>query len=452
MTTQGGLSMTEQLGSERGAAFKWRWALPLLPIAVSMFCLSALVYYHTAMGGTGAAWGFFQGAVVFTYRWLGFVPTFMFWLLLFVWCSIWFVTGRWDSVRTRLMWLGAFTLCIAILVNLGTPVDPPPHAGLIGTYIAVRLTSVIGYAFGALLAVAASLASLLLATDFLFYRYFETLARGRATEETGVESEATDAFRELAFSGVYAEQPRPAVASVEPETADAAMVRVLAEAEADDALAGDLARAVEQDVVVRPRRRRRHEVESADETHADSAEPVRHAATVESEFGIVVPDEVPETEVPAEVCKEAAFELLVPAAAQDNFMPSQDVPVAALDEATVGEPATDAVDTDDAIDADPDQGSALPREPMVEIPRNPARRQRTLFTPPAAPSADVDRAAREVLAAGRASLTLLRRHLRCSASEAIAMLDSLRSVGVIDGEPGSANGRVLTTLADWEAR
>src|SRR5690606_3260811 len=253
MTTQGGLPMTESL-TDRGP-FRWRWALPLVPIAASMFCLSALVYYHTAMGGTGAAWGFLQGVVVFCYRWLGFVPTFMFWLLLFIWCSIWFVVGRWENVRARLLWMVAFTLCTAILVNLGTPADAPPHAGLVGTFIASRLTSVVGHALGALLAVAASLASLLLATDFLFYRYFEALARGR-TEETGVEPEATDAFRELAFAGVYAGEPLPVRTTATERAGDVPDASSEGVVSVEAPVAG-FATDVEPDIIVRPRRRMR---------------------------------------------------------------------------------------------------------------------------------------------------------------------------------------------------
>jgi hypothetical protein len=442
--------MMEQLGSGRGAAFKWRWAIPLVPIAASMFCLSALVYYHTAMGGTGQAWGFLQGAVVFLYRWLGFVPTFMFWLLLFVWCSIWFVTGRWDAARTRLLWLGAFTLSIAILVNLGVASEPPPHAGLIGSYVAVRLTSVIGYAFGALLAVAAALASLLLATDFLFYRYFEALARGRAAEEAGVEPEATDAFRELAFGGVYAEPPRAAEPMPE-VNAGAAATAVAASPAEDEVLAQDLGRAVENDVIVRPRRRRRGA------EHAASPGP-EHGA----EFGIVVPpaDEVADSALadpaaPAHAEREPASEEpeLAAVGAFDGAFPVGLAPPRAEDEFEVV--AEGVAESRQALDDDTEARAAddevAHEEAMVEIPRAPARQGR-LFAPSAASGDDLDRAAREVLGAGRASVNLLRRQMRCSSSEAIAMLDGLRAAGVIDGEPGTPNGRVLTTLADWEAR
>jgi len=438
--------MADRLGSDRGVAFRWRWALPLVPIAASMFCLSALVYYHTAMGGTGEAWGFFQGAVVALYQWLGFVPTFMFWLLLFVWCSIWFVTGRWEAARTRLTWIFAFTLCIAILVNLGTPKDPlPPHAGFVGTYVAVRLTSVIGHALGALLAVAAALASLLLATDFLFYRYFEALARGRVADEVGVEPEATDAFRELAFTGVYSDEPRAGAAPV----ATSGVVEPTSEPAASDV-------AAESDLVVRPRWRRRDRASPTAVAEASAAADVDAPTPAASpsitargdgdSTAFAVDEGVGEDEV---VVVDEVTEGLDEVDADEVLDADADETA----EAGEREPSLEADEADETDADESDAGDVSADDPLVAIPRGVPPRQGVLFPHAAAAAAkDVDRAAREVLAAGRASITILRRHLGCSASEAMELLDALRANGVVDGEPGTANGRVLTTLAEWEAR
>lgn len=438
--------MAESVSPER-APFRWRWALPLIPIAASMFCLSALVYYHTAMGGRGEAWGFFQGFVVGMYRWLGFVPTFMFWLLLFVWCSIWFVTGSWDRVRTRLLWMVAFTLSLAILVNLGTPADaPPPHAGLIGTYIAVRLSSVIGYAFSALLAVGASLAALLLATDFLFYRYFESLARGHVTEDLGVEPEATDAFRELAFSGVYADEPRPAAVDLVPAEPEAAAAEA-------DAFGQDLARAVDSDIIVRPRRRYARPIE---ELAADRlGESIAPVVPIEA---ATAPESAPSLDGDPIDVEPRVGEI----AAEDRPFETGEVRPDEFDLAPLPSPgpvmrpytrtAEDVV-ADDGIDIGGDHETAS--EPVVSIPRGRRSRRENLFEASSGQSevaSQLDAAAREVLAAGRASVTLLRRSLQCSPTEALSLLDQLRQLGVIDGDSGSPYGRVLTTLADWEAR
>lgn len=449
--------MTESVVSPR-APWRWRWALPLLPIAASMFCLSALVYYHAAMGGHGEAWGFFQGIVVGFYRWLGFVPTFMFWLLLFVWCSIWFVTGTWERVRTRLLWMVAFTLSLAILVNLGTPADaPPPHAGIIGTYIAVRLSSVIGYAFSALLAVGASLAALLLATDFLFYRYFESLARGQNSEDAGVEPEATDAFRELAFGGVYAEEPKAA-----PAGAAAAPGYPLVD---EDTLGQDLARAIDSDIVVRPRRRYARPIEElaatrlgdtsllpVEATPVDAAPQNEVAAVDTSEMNV---DDASASEVANYTGGGAPWNAQEPAAeaiAGDEPAPADfDLPplpnLGPVVRPYVAERESDESDNVDiGVEAEA-------TEPVVPIPRTRRNRHRQMFEAEVTGANDnVDRAAREVLAAGRASVTLLRRSLQCSPAEALALLDELRRAGVVDGEAGSPHGRVLTTLADWEAR
>jgi hypothetical protein len=445
--------MTERLVPDHGA-FHWRWALPLVPIAASMFCLSALVYYHTAMGGTGAAWGFFQGAVVLLYRWLGFVPTFMFWLLLFVWCSIWFVTGRWENARTRLLWMGAFTLCVAILVNLGTASDAPPHAGFIGTFVAVRLVSVIGHALAALLAVAASLASLLLATDFLFYRYFEAMARGRgAAEEAGVEPEATDAFRELAFAGVYADEPRAAPA------APAADVAAPADLASSPAAPVQENAAEEPPLVVRPRRRRREGLAAAPPAEAAADATAEAAAETFAPLAAAMPQEESADDARApdlDPALAARSEVEPPAAGSFSELVEvadgvfEPVPRPSLD--TLADPGLEADAPGPDEDADDRPLAPEPSgEPVVEIPRAPAM-QGTLFPLPSPAGDLLDRAAREVLASGRASVTLLRRHLRCSAGEALALLDALRAAGVIDGEPGAPHGAVLTTLADWEAR
>ena len=57
------------------------WAVPLIPAAVSGFCLSALLYYHVQYGGAEPGHGWVQVSVVGLYRLLGFVPAVMLALL-----------------------------------------------------------------------------------------------------------------------------------------------------------------------------------------------------------------------------------------------------------------------------------------------------------------------------------------------------------------------------------
>lgn len=410
---------------ERGhgqQAWRWHWALPLCPIAASMFCLSALVYYHTVLQGTGEAWGFFQGIVVGLYRWVGFVPTFMFWLLVFAWCSVWFVTGRFERAWTRLGWMAAFAVSLAVLVNLGTDgLAPPPHAGVIGTFLAVRLVSVLGVVFSALLALGAAMASLFLATDFLFYRYFEAMARGRGASEQGVEPEATEAFRELAFAGIYGDEARPgATASPQPRK------RIVLEDESVSGFAAALESAAEPQAAAPP---------------ATGDHPVAHPSGVEDSEEqaslSIEASELPETELP-ETEDFGAEWVESPEDDAEDVAEVEDATgepiVAIVPQAPGGGPATPHV-------------TPAPPEPDAEAPTYELPR-------PDAPavSTRIDLAAREVLAAGRASVILLRRRLGCSPSEAQELLDALRDHGVVDGAHGSPQGGLATTLAQWEAR
>ncbi len=400
------------LGRGQGA-WRWHWALPLCPIAASMFCLSALVYYHTVLQGTGEAWGFFQGAVVGMYRWMGFVPTFMFWLLMFAWCSVWFVTGRFERPWARIGWMTTFALSLALVVNLGTDgVAPPPHAGIVGTFLAVRLVSVFGVVFSALLALGAALATLFLATDFLFYRHFEALARGRGAPavESGVEPEATDAFRELAFAGIYGEQAR-----VSAEGAPAPRKRIVLE---DESVAGFAA--------------------------AQAVDPAPPLAPVGTDDGAVIDTrDAGIVECDPVIAETEEFEVAWDEATGTAIEPDRDAEEEA-DEESDGDPAPN----EPIVELTPAAPRAAPNDaeaveaPTYELPR-PA---------PASVPEDVDLAAREVLAAGRASVTLLRRRLGCSAGEAQDLLDALRDFGVVDGARGAPQGGVATTLAQWDAR
>lgn len=441
---------------ERGhgqQSWRWHWALPLCPIAASMFCLSALVYYHTVLQGTGEAWGFFQGIVVGLYRWVGFVPTFMFWLLVFAWCSVWFVTGRFERAWARLGWMAAFAVSLAVLVNLGTDgLAPPPHAGIVGTFLAVRLVSVLGVVFSALLALGAAMASLFLATDFLFYRYFEAMARGRGASEQGVEPEAAEAFRELAFAGIYGDDARTgAAAAPQPRK------RIVLEDESVSgfAAAADSAPLDSADLDAAPSPA---SAPAAAEDHlearalAAAVDEPGDAVRAEQAGSAIGASDLPETEDFEAVWvaspeEDASSEAVAwseddaeadPRAEAEDFVEEADSPgepiVAIVPQAPGGAPAT--------LHVTPPPPSPEAEAPTYELPRPDA---------PAVPPR-IDHAAREVLAAGRASVILLRRRLGCSPSEAQELLDALRDHGVVDGAHGTPQGGVATTLAQWEAR
>ncbi|MHC4899711.1 MAG: DNA translocase FtsK 4TM domain-containing protein, partial [Planctomycetota bacterium] len=186
------------------------WALPLLPLALSVFLLSGLAYYHIGVRDSGAAvHGLFQGLVVLVYDLLGFVPSFMLCLLLLVWSSIWFISGELQRPWGRLARILTFGLSLALVVNLSPETAAANHhGGLIGSFLATRLISVFGYGASTLLASAVALASVLLATDFFFFRYFDSLSRQshglppqpvRKPLETGVEAEVVEKLRTLSF-------------------------------------------------------------------------------------------------------------------------------------------------------------------------------------------------------------------------------------------------------------
>ena len=215
------------VGSSSHEGFRFN-VVPLIPIALSMFCLSGLAFYHVELGGTGASSGLFQALVVGLYGTMGFVPSFMLSLLVLSWSSIWFITGSLSEPVGRLGRLLLLALSLAVLVNLQPEMGPgASHGGVIGHFLAVRLQSIFGYTLSTLLVAPLALVTLLLATDFFFYKYFETLGQGEATprarplSEVGVEEEATETLKSLRFVGVPQADPgSPPPVAVMPEPVD----------------------------------------------------------------------------------------------------------------------------------------------------------------------------------------------------------------------------------------
>ena len=195
--------------------------VPLLPIATAVFCLSGLAFYHVELSGTGASEGLFQAVLVGLYEFLGFVPAFMLFLMILSWSSIWFISGSIADPVGRLGRMLLLTLSLAVLVNLKPEFGTPEaHSGIIGHFLAVRLQSIFGYTLSTLLVAPLALVTLLLATDFFFYRYFETLGTQDAgaagpAPEGGVETEVTETLKSLRFFDEPREELR-AVPSVSP--------------------------------------------------------------------------------------------------------------------------------------------------------------------------------------------------------------------------------------------
>jgi hypothetical protein len=241
------LGSDERAAKPRNAAWLW----PLLPVAVSMFALSALVTYQLHANGDQLAQSVLQRAVVGIYRFFGFVPAFFFFLLVLSWSSIWFVTGRLEKPGTRVLRLLALTLALAIWVNLQPAgSEASPAAGALGNWIGGRMVTTLGRFLSVLVVAPLALAALLLATDFFFYRFFEGVhARldelgpdqlGAEAAE-GVEPDVSEHFKGL--SQVLA--PNPARETAPPGSA-AAAARAVASPRSVDPVVGDPA------VVARP--------------------------------------------------------------------------------------------------------------------------------------------------------------------------------------------------------
>lgn len=194
---------------------EWPWAL--VPVSAAVFGGSALVYFHLyqdQITPTSAA----QVAVAGFYRTFGFAASFLFLLLAFAWGSIWVFTGRIERPLTRLLRGVVLLVLVGVVMNLGNGDLPAaPHQGALGAWLASRLVGAIGYVPSVLLAWPAALASMLLATDYIFFDAFDGLRRSVVASsqastaqqpgpggDQGVELEAAELLKSLATSSAGA--------------------------------------------------------------------------------------------------------------------------------------------------------------------------------------------------------------------------------------------------------
>lgn len=481
------------------------WLVPLLPIALSVFCLSALVYVHLRPDVLESASSALQLLVVGIYKVVGFVPAFLFFLLTLAWGSIWFLTGEVRDPGRRFLRLLALTLALAILVNLRADGGPAPaHTGIIGAWIAERMP--FGFVLNTLIVAPLALGALILATDFFFFPYFEGLGAARRQagtqalmREDGVEAAVSDEFKALARTAAPAEPRSEAeVLAAEPAGPGGAI--------------DDLAGAIEAASPVaepaeggsggwRSRRERTREAEreaemTAAAAAAASAAMAEEQAEAPAEESANDPAEDPaEERTPANEPEPVAGveELLgadlpvVAGAARpaDLVEPDDEVIVgeadlmAALEDAGESFPADEAAaawgaapvqvpEPDRRADEDPagwllgsaaasseqeiesaeasaevSAGEPDGAEPIVPIPRpaEPARQGRLFGA--ALPDELVREAAAVVISSRRASATHLQRRLRVDYDEAMALLRVLGEQGVIEIDAGATQGRVI---------
>ncbi len=205
------VSTLGQQEPDRSSRTVAEWLWPLLPIAVSVFTLSALVYYHLRRHGLQVT-SPLQVGVAWVYRSFGFAPAFVGFMLLLTWGSIWFVSGRVERPLARLARIGVMVVMLGVFLNLGHGgVAYEVHKGELGAWLGGVLVSSVGYYPGLVLVWAVTVAALLLATDFFFRDAFERLRTDRP-EEVGVETEVTDHLRGLAATAVPTLPPAAAEA------------------------------------------------------------------------------------------------------------------------------------------------------------------------------------------------------------------------------------------------
>ena len=307
---------------------------PLLPIAVAMFCMSALVYYHVWEGGSAEAQSVLQSVVVAIYGAIGFVPAFLLCALTLVWSSIWFLGGALEEPRVRVAKVAACTVSLAIWINLRGAGEPAgPHTGAFGDSIATRLVEAIGFVPATLLLAPLTLVLFLLATDFLFYRHFDELWVPRERKASTRQSVQDD-------GGVGND--------------DAEILKSLAQAEeaerAAEAAAAAAAAAAAGEMRSSWRERRRRLREAVDEV-APAVESVSHSAEAqveESASPAVATEDASAAEAPAaeapsaeDLAAEVPHSEVGPAAVESCLAPALDSDPVATD-AEANSPVEDA--------------------------------------------------------------------------------------------------------------
>jgi hypothetical protein len=471
------LGTHEQDRSSRTAA---EWLLPLLPIGVSVFFLSSLIYYHVRHDAIEVR-SVLQVAVASVYRVAGFAPAVLCFLLALTWSSIWFATGQLERPVSRVLRLLAMTLMLGVFLNVGDGgATWHPHKGELGAWFAGHLLAAFGYLPSLVLVWAVTFASLLLATDFFFSESFERLRQRPA--DAGVEVAVTDHLRGLGQSGAatlpeptqgmgFATPGKPAdPLATAGELAAAAGVAPEAEAAAPGTTEQTVAEAEPRRPTYSERRARR-----AEQVDERPFEPVEQegAAAGRSE----IPDEQDtEGDAAAENAAEpdtVLIERLATAAGKAALAGEQTEPDAGTsepdefgppamadesaddDDLFVGGPAPREAVADDLPGVQP--GDAAGDEPLVQIPRMDVP---PVFREPTAPGetrSDEESEERvggrqqELFAAGiderliqeatelvtstrRASATLLQRKLRIDYARAVDLLAELAARGLVAPE------------------
>lgn len=446
------------------------WALPLVPVAASVFGMSALLYYKVQAGGEGPGQNLLQSSVAGVYHMLGFVPSFMLCILVLSWSSIWFITGRLATPWGRLLRVLTAAVALALLVNLGS--TPNPDGGMLGHFLVPRLVRSLGFALTTVLVVATTVAAMLLATDFFFYRHFEALGREVAertrskvrldprfqdaggsepsAQDTALEFRSLDAAvgpeETLALDPTAFGLPEALRAAPEivPEAAPVTVAEPLPEVAVTPA---------PPDETQRPgwRSRLRIRLDDIPPAVATADVAISDAPGFEPELA-AVPELAPEPEVTAPLAPEENVVQIVAAADTEELgiafgseAHSEEAPVVLPTPQPVAEPES-IPDLLSEPEPEPELAAQPAPEPVVEVPRAPEPalpRQGTLFGGAAEDEALIEEATALVVNHRRANAAFLRNRLRIRYEEAVDLLHALAQRGVVALDESGVQGRVL---------
>ena len=197
--TEKSLGTDSQVGRQRvpmSARTVAGWLWPFSIGGVALFSISALFYFHFHRTELRPD-GLLQQAIATLYSTFGWAPSVVFFLLVFAWSLIWFVTGVLERPVSRVARLVVLAVMLGVFLNLGNGgVVAEPHKGAFGAWLAGRLVSAVGYVPSLVVVWLTTFASLLLATDWFFSEWFER-PRAEAEEESGVEEAVADQLRAI---------------------------------------------------------------------------------------------------------------------------------------------------------------------------------------------------------------------------------------------------------------
>lgn len=206
--TEKSLGTDSQFGRQRvpmSARTVAGWLWPFSLGGVALFSISALFYFHFHRTELKPE-GLLQQAIAALYSTFGWAPSVVFFLLVFAWSLIWFVTGVLERPASRVARLVVLAVMLGVFLNLGNGgVVAEPHKGAFGAWLAERLVSAVGYVPSLVVVWLTTFASLLLATDWFFSEWFER-PRAEAEEESGVEEAVADQLRAIGAGASPAEQ------------------------------------------------------------------------------------------------------------------------------------------------------------------------------------------------------------------------------------------------------